>query len=405
MVFWLGGDVDDHVFGKVRRFGGVAQAHLMGVGVLIDVDIRAELPAHGNGGMVAQIFTHTGQILDNGYVQALKVFGGTDAGSEQEMGRADGTGAEDDVWGFKDFEVAVVFDFNTCCTGAVEQDAADVAIGADSEVGTVSCWVEVGEGGADADAVLVVEWERSGTGGFGMVHIRTVWKASGTAGSVKGLLVRAPVFRCKSADGDGAVCAVPIVRKIQVGFEFFKVGENGVEGPLVVAKGDPAFKVFGQAAQEDLGVYGTGAAGNTAARERYLWSLIGQVGGVVPVMAVGQDAGRGTVTVFEVLRERFECGIVWAGFEEEDGAVRVLGEAGGQNGASRACTDEDEVGHGGSQDSKASRAKTQRRKDAKTQRRKGETFDHCYEEIFTLEPLRRRGVFQVVASSLTEASR
>ena len=76
---------------------------------------------------------------------------------------------------------------------AVEQDAVDVAVGLDGQVQPVPREAEITQGGAQPNAVGIVQWHRPDTGGVGVVEVGHIGHACSPASGVEGGLVGAPV--------------------------------------------------------------------------------------------------------------------------------------------------------------------------------------------------------------------
>ena len=160
-------------------------------------------------------------------------------------------------------------------------------------------------------------------------------KALVSGSLVEGLLVGRPLILGMTAAHDGAVIAVEFVSEVLVGLHAFEIGEDVVERPLVVAPFSPAVIVFTDAAEELGVVDGTGAAGDLAAGDIHV-GLGGGASAEVPDVlgVVNSPAAVGQPDLFG---DAFEFREVAAGFEEEDGAVGVFGESGGEGCSGGAC--------------------------------------------------------------------
>ena len=242
------------------------------------------------------------------------------------MGGGDGAAAEDNFIPGDKEQFAAAVHFYADSLVMLEADAADGAVGADGEVEAMAGGVQVGQGGALADAVRVVQGERANAGGVGVVQIRVVGVAQVAAGAVKGGLQGEPSFRGMAAHRYGAGCAVEIVPNVGVGFQFAEVGQGLEVAPLVVAGGSPSIEVLGQAAQEYLMIDGAGAAGDPAAGDGSRLRALGR--GIAEERPVVRRAGAGgglVQVVFQFRRQGFRVRVVGAGLEEQHGAGRVLG--------------------------------------------------------------------------------
>ena len=149
------------------------------------------------------------------------------------------------------------------------------------------------------------------------------------------------------AHGHGPVGAVEVVVKVGVVLQTAEVGQAVHVAPAVVAEGLPGVVVLGRAADEGLAVDGAGTAQHAAARHGHGFGLLGRAdAGEGPVEGRTGGAGlqvHGAPAQLEHLGQVVEVGIVGPGLKEQDGAVRVLGEAGGDDAAGRAAADNDVV--------------------------------------------------------------
>ena len=233
---------------------------------------------------------------------------------------------------------------------SVEQDALHGAVGADGEVEAMARGVDVAERGTPADAVGVVEGVGADAGGVGVVVVGVGGEAGVDAGVVEGNLVGQQVFELVALGDDGAVAAVEVVLIVHVGFELAEVGEDVLVAPLVVAERNPVVEVVGYGAEEDLSVDGAGAAHDLAARDVHRRGGVGRLAREEPVVAVFdvEEVGAGAESELDVVGHAVEVGVVGAGFEEQDGARGVFGEARGDDRARGAAAYDDcVVSHGG----------------------------------------------------------
>ena len=145
-----GGDL--HIVAEVGIGHGVAQAHLDGGGLDIGA-VAGGAEQDAGGGVVAQVLPHAGEFVDDGDAHFAQVVGGADAGEEQQLRGGDGAAADDDFAAGDGEAFAAAVHLYAHGAFAVKEDAAGVDVGADGEVEAVARQVEVGEGGADADAV------------------------------------------------------------------------------------------------------------------------------------------------------------------------------------------------------------------------------------------------------------
>ena len=131
--------------------------------------------------------------------------GGAHAGQGQQVGSADGAGAEDDLVPV-DFGLAPVANqANSYGSAAVEEDSVDLAVGPDFQVGPAAYLVQVGDGGAYPHPALYVECQGAHAGGTRPVVVGTVGVAGVAAGAVEGVLLGAPCVGVVPAAGYRAV--------------------------------------------------------------------------------------------------------------------------------------------------------------------------------------------------------
>ena len=79
-----------------------------------------------------------------------------DAGEHQQLGRAQGPGAQDNLFGLDSEKLAAAFRLHADGPAVLEQDASDVDLASNSQVEAVPVLAEVGDGGADPYAAQVV---------------------------------------------------------------------------------------------------------------------------------------------------------------------------------------------------------------------------------------------------------
>ena len=162
-----------------------------------------------------------------------------------------------------------------------------------------------------------------------------VGEASISGGLVEGALVGGPLILGMTTAHDRAVIAVEFVSEVLVGFHTFEVGKNLVERPLVVAPFRPSVIVLADAAEELGVVDGAGTAGDLAAGYIHV-GLGGGASAEVPDV-LGVINGPAAVGQPDLFGDAFEFREVAAGFEEEDGAVGVFGESGGEGCSGGTC--------------------------------------------------------------------
>ena len=226
---------------------------------------------------------------------------------------------------------------------AVEQDATGLHVAADGQVHAVLHGVEMGEGGAHADALRVVRGDVAEAVGAGAVHVGNFGVAGSEAGFAEGGLDGQGRLAGAAQHGHGAVAAVEVVANVVVGFQPAQEGQDVEVCPLIVAAGSPVVVVVGQTPQEHLPVDGPGAADHLALGNVNL--ALHRVDDAPHGPVVGGVLGLGVaaLAVLEVVGEMLEIGVVRASFEEEDGEVGVFGEAGCKGASCGAGSDDDDV--------------------------------------------------------------
>ena len=141
-----------HIVAEVGIGDGVAQADLDG-GRLDVGAVAGGAEQHAGGGMVAEVLSDAGQVVNHRDTHFAKVVGGADAGEQQQLGGGDGAAADDNPGAVGDESLPAACHFYAHGAFAVEQDAARLDIGAQGEVEAVAGEVQVGQGGADANSV------------------------------------------------------------------------------------------------------------------------------------------------------------------------------------------------------------------------------------------------------------
>ena len=271
--------------------------------------------------------------MDRRDAEASQLRRRANARKQQDVGRADCTGAEDYLIALGDELFASALHLSSDCFLALEYDAVDGAVGPQGEVQAVPGHVEVAQGRAPADAVGVVD--RAGTDPrcVGKVVVRAVWDADGPAGIVKRLLVGQGLIGLEPAHDYGTVGVVEVVAaEVGVGLDHAEVLQQVLEAPLVVAQSGPGVVVLGNAPQEDLAVDGAGAAGDLAPGHQHRFGMFGGLAGELPVVVAGHYVGAGGVAELDLFRQMLEVGVVRPGFEQKHRAGRVFAQPRGYNG-------------------------------------------------------------------------
>ena len=282
--------------------------------------------------MVLHVAAHAGQVADHRNPQPGQVRRRADAGQHQQLGRLNRSGAEDDFPALDGEGLLAAFNLQPHCPGAVEDHPVDHHAAPDGQVEPVAAGVEVGQGGAHADAAGVVERHRAHAGPVGVVQVRVVGEPGGDAGPVEGGLNGQPRLPGVPPHRNGAVGAVEVAANVGVGLQLSKEGQDVDVRPFVVALGGPIVVVLRRAPQENLVVDGAGAAHHLAARHRSRAALLGR--GLTderPVVRPVDLGCRLVEVVPNLIGDRRRAGVVRPGFQQQDGPVRVFRQAGGQN--------------------------------------------------------------------------
>ena len=256
------------------------------------------------------------------------------------------SGAQDDLAALDYEGLAAALDLDADGLPAFQDDAVDLYVGPYGEVETVAHGVNVGQGHAHADAVYVVLGAEADAGGFGVVHVGMVGVSGSGGGLEEGLLRRGPGLPLVVAHRHRAVGAVEIVAEVGIVLQLAEVGQAINIGPAFVAPRGPGVEVFWRAADEGLAVDGAGAAHGLAAWDGH-WALFGRGGsGEGPVVGRASGAGlevHGAPAELEHIGELGKVGKVGPGFQQQDGALRVFGQAGSDDAACGAAADNDVV--------------------------------------------------------------
>ena len=352
-----------HVVAQGRPLVGVAQGQLHPGGQSVQRNLRLRPPGHPDIGMVSHVLPHAGQVGHHRDAELPQVGRRADARQHQDVGRADGAGAENDLVAFDGEDLAAAFHPSSDSAVAFEQDALHVAVGADGEIEAMARLVQVAQGGAHAHAAGVVEGSRADAGGVGVVVVRAVGKPRLAAGGVECVLCRVPGLRLEAVAHDGAVGAVEIVGEVSVGLQLAEVGQAVGVAPFAVAHFGPRIVVLRHAAQEHLPVDGAGAAGDLAARHHHRRGALGGLADELPVVVADHDVDFSGVAELHLLRQTLEVGIVRPSLQQQHRHRRVFGQPRGDDGAGGTGPNHDVVVlHPGLLN------RTQSRNDAKPQR-------------------------------------
>ena len=179
------------------------------------------------------------------------------------------------------------------------------------------------------------------------MHVRVLGKVGRDTGAIKGLLHGRPGRSGKAAHWDGAVRAVKRIAEIGIVLQFLERGQHPFVGPLRIAPGGPGGKILWCATNKRLAIDRAGSPhdlttghghgrGLVRIRRPFQGPVVGGPG--LPCFQID-----GTPAIFQHIRQLLGVREVRSGFQEEHAAVRVLGQAGRQNAAGGAATDDNGV--------------------------------------------------------------
>ena len=117
------------------------------------------------------------------------------------------------------------------------------AAGADGEVQAVPGRVQVSQGGAEADPVVIVADARPDTGGVGAVVVRAIGESCSPAGAVEGLLFRMPSLPPGVVNEDGTVGAMKVIPVVHIGLGLPEIRQGLLVAPTVVSQRGPVVQI------------------------------------------------------------------------------------------------------------------------------------------------------------------
>ena len=298
----------------------------------------------GDDGMVAQVLPHAGKFVDHRDAQLAQVVRRADARQHQDLGRGHRAGRQHDLVGLHEEYLPTALHFDADSAIALEYDAPHHHVGPHREVEAVPHLPQKRESRAHAHALGVVHGDGAHAAGVGTVHVRVFRIAGLDAGLDEGILERQPFLAREPPHRYRSLRAVEVVADIHVRFHLAEVRQDVDERPLVVALGGPAVVVLGNAAQQHLPVDGAGSADHLAARRRqHLGLLRRALGPPGPVVRRALGRGVGLVAVLQVVGIMLVLGIVGPRLQQQNRAVRILGQTGGHGAASGSGPNHDHV--------------------------------------------------------------
>ena len=264
---------------------------------------------------------------------------GPHAGKQQRLAGPYGTAAENYLVSPDAENLPTAFGLNAHRLLAFEKDAMHGDVAANREVQAVAPLRQIGERGAHAHTVYVVQRTDADAVGVRGVLVRVLRESDTHAGIIESCGNRNPLFFLEPPDREGALIAVEVVAGVvPVVFHLAEIGQAAGEGPLIVAQRGPVVVVLRHAAEDDLAVDGAGAAGGLPSRNDH-WLGLGRVGDASKVPTVG-TVGRApdVVAAFQVIRQVLELRVVWACFQQEHRLFGILGKARRDHATCRAAT-------------------------------------------------------------------
>ena len=281
-----GAGVEEHVVAQVGAGGRVPARHLQGRLLPGAEEGRLRLDAESALGVAAQVAAHPRQVGMDRQAQGPQVVGGTDPGEQQQLGGADGPAREQDLTGVDALRAGGTADLHGRGAPPFDEDPPGRGVATDLQVrARPNLGGQVAEGGAPADAAGVVQGQGADAGGVRVVVVGAVGLAPVAQGVVEGLLLGGAGLVTEAVHGDRPLGAVEVAVEVGVGLDPLQAGQDLLPGPLRVAGGGPAVVVLRDAAQEDLGVDGAGAAHQTAPGDVHVRVGVGGARPVAPAEA------------------------------------------------------------------------------------------------------------------------
>ena len=170
--------------------------------------------------MVAQVLADPRHLEHYRNPQIAQNAGRANPGEHQQLGRANGTGGQDDLGALNGEPFSVAFNVNADSPVAFKNHPVGRDVGFNSQVQAMPCIRQIGERRAHADAVGVIHRNRAHAGGLWVVHVRVVGMALGAETGVKGILGGQPVLLGVSPHRDGTVTAMEVVVDVGVRLQF-----------------------------------------------------------------------------------------------------------------------------------------------------------------------------------------
>jgi hypothetical protein len=211
-----------HVVELVRPGGRVAQHHLRKRGLEIAA-ARSRNEQQTRDRVIHEARTDAGQIHHRLNAMVEQRDSWPDARPHEDGRRADRARGEGDTPPEHPFALCTELEFYPDGQLALEEDAADVTLGPDGEVGPLPGRQQVGDRGGKPQAVSAVLREGADAGCLWMVVVGHLGEAEASADLQEGALRRNQLLSAPAADRDRATAAVELVGAFSVVFQASKV--------------------------------------------------------------------------------------------------------------------------------------------------------------------------------------
>src|SRR5271154_3986897 len=200
-----------------------------------------------------------------------------------------------------------------------------VDAGPNREIQAMTRRRQVADGGRDAHAFAPIARPRADAGRLGIVVVPDLREAGCACGVEEGAIQRLPRFRARALDPDRSADAVKIAARVAIVFELAMERQDLLEAPFAIAPRGPFVEVARRATQRDMAVDGGAATGDLAARIGD-FAIRRRIRGQMPVMRSGGNPG-----LQQIVRSVLDRGVVGAGLEQQNVAIRIFAQARGQD--------------------------------------------------------------------------
>ena len=254
-----------HVVGLARAGGRVAHDDLREGGLRIAA-ARSRHEQQARDRVVHEAGADAGQLHDRVDAEVEQRALWPDARAHQDGRRADRAGGERDPPPEDRFRGPTGLEHYPDGPPALEQDAADEALGPDGEVEPLTGRQQVGDRCGEPQAAASVLREGADAGCLWMVVVGDLGEPEAPADLEERALGRNQLVPAPAADRDRATAPVELIRPFRVVLETTKMRQHLRPAPGIVAQRGPLVVIRWRAAQSDRGIDGRGAAGHAAPR-------------------------------------------------------------------------------------------------------------------------------------------